>query len=186
MLVNIKRKEKMKSIIFKLITLSLVLGILLSGCSNQTKYDASSDIEAMQDAVAVFQDLSRRASSDNSVENLANVASLNPSALNGIEKSATELLRNIDKNWESIGSGDSPDGISREVVKEWGEAYLFWVSYQRKIQAIGEECLSNLETFDLCRSQKLGQTIELEKQSTEPLYKVQAKIQAWQEKYANQ
>ena len=97
-----------------------------------------------------------------------------------------ETITDIDENWDSIGSGDSPDGISREVLKEWGEAYLFWITYQRKIQAIGEECLANLETFTSCRSQKLGQTMELERQSTEPLNVVQAKIQAWQEKYVNQ
>jgi hypothetical protein len=71
-------------------------------------------------------------------------------------------------------------------LKEWGEAYLFWVTYQRKIQIIAEGCLVNLENFSSCRNQKLSQTIELERQSTEPLNAVQAKIQAWQEKYANQ
>ena len=117
---------------------------------------------------------------------MARVASLNPSALDGIEVATNKLLTHINENWDAIGSGDSSDGISREVLKEWGEAYLFWITYQRKIQAFGEECLANLGTFSTCRRQKLIQTIELERQSTEPLNAVQAKIQAWQEKYANQ
>jgi hypothetical protein len=175
----------------KLVFLALVSGILLSGCGGltstpQSSFDANSDIAAIQDAVKVFQDLTDSAHSDDSVKNMARVASLNSSALDGIEESTNKLLGHIDENWDSIGSGDSPDGISRDVLKEWGEAYLFWITYQRKIQAIGEECLANLETFSTCRSQKLGQIMELERQSTEPLIVVQAKIQAWQEKYANQ
>jgi len=176
---------------FKIGGLALVLGILLTGCSEQnstssSSFDANSDIAAIQDAVKVFQDLSDSAHSDDSVGNMARVASLNSSALDGIEVSTNRLLTHIKENWDAIGSGDSPDGLSREVLKEWGEAYLFWITYQRKIQTIGEECLANLETFSTCRSQKLSQTIELERQSTEPLNAVQAKIQAWQEKYANQ
>ena len=176
---------------FKIGTLALVLGILLTGCGQQDSisspsFDANSDIAAIQDAVKVFQDLSDSAHTDDSVENMERVASLNSSALDGIEESTNKLLSHLDENWDSIGSGDSLDGISREVIKEWGEAYLFWITYQRKIQAIGEECLANLETFSTCRSQKLSQTIELERQSTEPLNAVQVKIQAWQEKYANQ
>ena len=95
-------------------------------------------------------------------------------------------MDHIEENWDSIGSGDSPDGISREVLKEWGQAYLSWISYQRKIQTIAEECLVSLENFSACRIQRLSRTLELERQSTEPLNIVQAKIQAWQEKYANQ
>lgn len=176
---------------FKIGALALVVGIFLTGCgeqnsTSQSSFDANSDIAAIQDAVKVFQDLSDSAHSDDSVENMARVASLNPSALDGIEVATNKLLTHINENWDAIGSGDSSDGISREVLKEWGEAYLFWITYQRKIQAIGEECLANLGTFSTCRSQKLIQTIELERQSTGPLNAVQAKIQAWQEKYANQ
>jgi hypothetical protein len=171
--------------------LALVVGIFLTGCggqspTSQASFDANSDIAAIEDAVKVFQDLSDSAQTDDSVENMVRVASLNPSALDGIEESTSKLLAHIDENWDSIGSGDSPDGLSREVLKEWGEAYLFWITYQRKIQAIGEECLANLETFSTCRIQKLGQTIELEQQATEPLSVVQGKIQAWQAKYANE
>jgi len=176
---------------FKVIIFALLVGILLSGCGGQgstskNSFDASTDIAEIQDAVQVFQDLSESANSDHSVENIVRIASLNPAALDGIEVSTNRLLNHIEENWDSIGSGDSPDGISREVLKEWGEAYLFWVTYQRKIQIIGEGCLVNLENFSSCRNQKLSQTIELERQSTEPLNAVQAKIQAWQEKYANQ
>jgi ABC-type Fe3+-hydroxamate transport system substrate-binding protein len=176
---------------FKVIIFALLVGTLLSGCGGQgsiskNSFDASSDIAEIQDAVKVFEDLSGSAHTDESVENMARVASLNPAALDGIEASTNRLLNHINENWDSIGSGDSPDGISREVLKEWGEAYLFWVTYQRKIQTIGEGCLVNLETFSSCRNQKLSQTIELERQSTEPLNAVQAKIQAWKEKYVNQ
>ena len=176
---------------FKVAALALIVGISLTGCggqnsTSQSSFDANSDIAGIQDAVKVFQDLSDSAHSDDSVDNLARVASLNSAALDGIEASTNRFLAHINENWDSIGSGDSPDGISREVLKEWGEAYLFWVTYQREIQVIGEACLTNLETFSSCRSQKLGQTMELERQSTEPLNVVQAKIQAWQEKYANQ
>ena len=175
----------------KVLTFALLVGILLSGCGGQgstskNSFDASDDIAEIQDAAKVLQDLSDSAHSDDSVENMARVASLNPAALNGMEASTNRLLNHIDENWDSIGSGDSPDGISREVLKEWGEAYLFWITYQRKIQTIGEGCLVNLNTFSSCRNQKLSQTIELERQSTEPLNAVQAKIQAWQQKYANQ
>lgn len=175
----------------KVAILALVVGILLTGCggqspTSQSSFDANSDIAAIQEAVKVFQDLSDSAHSDDSVENMARVASLNSSALDGIEVNTNKLLTHLNENWDAIGSGDSPDGISREVMKEWGESYLFWITYQRKIQAIGEECLANLDTFSECRSQKLSQTIELERQSTEPLNAVQVKIQAWQEKYANQ
>ena len=175
----------------KVIIFALLAGILISGCSgagstSKSSFDAGNDIAEIQDAVKVFQDLSDSAHSDDSVENMARVASLNPAALDGIELSTNRLLTHIDENWDSIGSGDSPDGISRELLKEWGEAYLFWISYQRKLQTIGEGCLVNLETFASCRNQKLSQTIELERQSIEPLNAVQAKIQAWQEKYLNQ
>ena len=175
----------------KILILSLILMTLLTGCGGQnsspnSSFDASSDIGAIESSVKVFQQLSDSAHSDDSVENMARVASLNSAALDGIEKNTNILLKHITENWDSIGSGDSPDGISREVLKEWGEAYLFWVEYQRKIQAIGEECLANLETFNSCRRQKLTETVELERQSLEPLNVVQAKIQAWQQKYANQ
>ena len=176
---------------FKITIFALLVGILLSGCSeagstSKIGFDAGNDIAEIQDAVKVFEDLSDSAHSDDSVENMARVASLNPAALDGIEVSANRLLTHIDENWDSIGSGDSPDGISRELLKEWGEAYLFWITYQRKIQTIGEGCLVSLKTFSSCRNQRLSQTIELERQSVEPLNAVQAKIQAWQEKYANQ
>ena len=107
------------------------------------------------------------------------------SELNEWEKENKVLTKALDI-FSGAAKGDEPDGISREVLKEWGEAYLFWVNYQRKIQTIAEGCLVNLENFSSCRNQKLSQTIELERQSTAPLNAVQAKIQAWQEKYANQ
>lgn len=176
---------------FKEVSLALVVGILLTGCggqspTSQSSFDANSDISAIQDAVKVFQDLSDSAKSDDSIENMARVASLNSSALDGIEVNTNRLLTHLSESWDSIGSGDAPDRLSREVLKEWGEAYLFWVTIQREIQAIGESCLANVETFSTCRSQKLSQTIELERQSTQPWKAVQAKIQMWQEKYANQ
>lgn len=176
---------------FKVIIFAFLIGTLISGCGGQDStskniFDASNDIAEIQDAVQVFQELSESANSDDSVENIVRLASLNPAALDGIEVSTNRLLDHIDEYWDSIGSGDSPDGISREVLKEWGEAYLFWVNYQRKIQTIAEGCLVKLENFSSCRNQNLSQTIELERQSTELLNTVQVKIQAWQEKYANQ
>ena len=175
----------------KISVLSLALTTLLTGCAgqnspSQSSFDASSDIAAIESSVRVFQELSDSARSDDSVENMARVAGLNSAALDGIEKSTSNLLKHITDNWDSIGSGDSPEGISREVLKEWGEAYLFWVEYQRKIQTIVEECLANLENFNSCRRQKVTEIVELERQSTEPLNVVQVKIQAWQQKYANQ
>lgn len=176
---------------FNLISAQCLVLIFLSGCGGQSltsqiNFDVNSDIAAIQNAVSVHQDLSESANSDYSIENLARVSDLYPAALDEIERNTNILLTHITDNWNSIGPGDSPEGISREVLKEWGEAYLFWVNYQRKIQTIGEECLSNLETFDFCRIQNLGQTMELERKSIEPLNVAQAKIQAWQEKYANQ
>ena len=110
---------------FKIGALALVVGILLTGCgeqnsTSQSSFDANSDIAAIQDAVKVFQDLSDSAHSDDSVENMARVASLNSSALDGIEIATNNLLTHINENWDAIGSGDSSDGISREVLKEWG------------------------------------------------------------------
>ena len=170
---------------------ALVAGIFLSGCgssttTSQTSFDASIDIAAIEDSMKVFEDLASSARSDDSLQNLERVGGLASSALDGVEKSTKTLLTNIENSWDSIGPGDSANGISREVLKEWGEAYLYWVNHQRKIQAIGDECLENLDSFYSCQSQNIGIVLELDRQSLVPLSAVQNKIKAWQEKYANQ
>ena len=175
----------------KLAIFTLIAGVFLSGCGGsttplQTSFDASIDIAAIEDSMKVYQDLSTSAQSDGSLGNLMRIGGLTPSALEGVEVSTKRLLTNIENNWGSIGPGDSANGISREVLKEWGEAYLFWVIYQRKIQLIVEECLENPDSFYSCQSRNIGQVLQLDRQSTEPLIAVQTKIKAWQEKYANQ
>ena len=177
---------KPKQVIF-----ALVAGIFLSGCgrsttTSQTSFDANIDIAAIEDSMKVFEDLASSARSDDSLQNLERVGGLASSALDGVEASTKTLLTNIENSWDSIGPGDSANGISREVLKEWGEAYLYWVNHQRKIQAIGDDCLENLDSFYSCQSQNIGKVLELDRQSVEPLSAVQNKIKAWQEKYANQ
>ena len=175
----------------KLVGISLAVGIFLSGCgssttSSESSFDASSDILAIEDSMKIFQDLSSSARSDDSLQNLERVGGLASSALDGVEASTKKLLTNIDNSWDSIGPGDSANGLSREVLKEWGEAYLYWVNHQRKIQAIGNECLVNLDSFYSCQNRNLSKVLELDRQSVEPLNAVQTKIKAWQEKYAGQ
>lgn len=163
---------------------------LLSACSSTSvgkdvEFDANSDIYAIEEAVGVFQKLTDSAKSDSSIENIILVADQNTSALDGIEEATNKFLANLDKNWDSIPSGDSPNGISKNVLKEWGEAYLFWIEYQRKIQAIAELCLANQESFRECQLDNAIKIVSLDSESQEPMKRVHLKIEAWRAKYAN-
>ena len=163
---------------------------LLSACSSTSavkgpEFDANVDIYAIEDAVRVFQKLPDSAKSDSSIENIFLVADQNTSALDGIEEATNKFLANLDKNWDSIRSGDSPNGISKNVLKEWGEAYLFWIEYQRKMQAIAEVCLANPESFKECQLDNAIEIVSLDSESQEPMKRVHLKIQAWKDKYAN-
>ena len=163
---------------------------LLSACTSTSvvkdlEFDVNADIYAIEDAVGVFQKLTDSANSDSSIENIILVAEQNTSALDGIEEATNKFLANLDKNWDSIPSGDSPNGISKNVLKEWGEAYLFWIEYQRKIQAIAEVCLANLESFRECQLDNAIKIVSLDSESQEPMKRVHLKIQAWRDKYAD-
>lgn len=163
---------------------------LLSACSStsvvkELEFDTNANINAIEEAVGVFQKLTDSAKSDSSIENLIVVADQNTSALDGIEEATNKFLTNLDKNWDSIPSGDSPNGISKYVLKEWGEAYLFWIEYQRKIQGIAEVCLANPEGFRECQLNNAIKIVTLESESQEPMKRVHLKIQAWKDKYAN-
>ncbi len=167
--------------IFKPLSLFSALILLLSGCgsspTSQVSFDASSDIANIEDAVAVFQGLTASAQQDPSAENALRISKLNPSALDGIENATNDLKTHLNENWEAIGPGSSVGGISRELLMEWADAYLYWLNYQRKIQSVAESCAVEANTFLNCVGQNAAQTLEWERASTGPLVAVQAKIQ---------